>query len=134
MRKAIKNLLCHQPFKALMFAVATGSVAIALSHVTDRTEKETVQAYEYTRIVPECDDREVYLKVMAAALQLQEPYSNWTLRGSTGEITEIERGICSMVLLFVTGHSEGLMTKVNITYTTDSGVSITDINAIEPPW
>lgn len=112
---------------------AMTSVSLPSWHVTDRAEKKEDQTTEYTSIVPECDDRDVYLQVMAAARQLPVPYSNWTLRGSTGKKIEIERGICSMVLLFVTGHPGGLMTKVNITYKADGEVSITDINAIKTP-
>jgi hypothetical protein len=101
--------------------------------VVDRTEHKVNQIVEYTKSVPECEDRDVYLQVMAAARRLPEPYSEWTLRGSTGKIIEIERGLCSMELLFVTGRSDGLMTEVNITYNTDDEISIKDVNAIKIP-
>jgi peptidoglycan hydrolase-like protein with peptidoglycan-binding domain len=120
-------------YSSKMPGKAMSSSSMPLSQVTDNTEQKVGQSFENTRIVPECDDRDVYLQVMAAARQLPEPYSNWTLRGSTGDKIEIERGICSMELLFVTGHPEGLMTRVNITYTTDGDVSITNINAIKTP-
>ncbi len=115
-----------------------GLVISIQSYRVDRSEaRETTsqidQVIELTRNVPGCEDRDVYLQVMAAARQLPNPYSQWTLRGSTGNIIGIERGACSMVLLFVTGHPQGLMTEVNVTYTTDGEVAIKSINAIKTP-
>ncbi|MEL7312230.1 MAG: hypothetical protein AAFN07_12005 [Pseudomonadota bacterium] len=108
------------------------------SYRIDRSEaRETTsqidQIIESTRFVPDCEDRDVYLQVMAAARQLPDPYSQWTLRGSTGNKINIERGTCSMVLLFVTGHPRGLMTEVNVTYVTAGEVAIRSVNAIKTP-
>ena len=108
------------------------------SYRVDRSEaRETTsqidQVIESTRIIPDCEDRDVYLQVMAAARQLPDPYSQWILNGSTGKQIEIKRGACSMVLLFVTGRSDGRMTEVNITYTTDGEIAIESINSIKTP-
>lgn len=108
------------------------------SYRVDRSEaRETTsqidKVIEFTRIIPDCEDRDVYLQVMAAARQLPDPYSKWTLRGSIGNTIGMGRGSCSMVLLFVTGHPQGRMTEVNVTYTTDGEVAIKSINAIKTP-
>ena len=97
----------------------------------DRTEERVDQILENTRIVPECEDSDVYLRVMHAIRQLGEPYSNWTLRGSSGFGT-IRRGECWMVVLFLDGEHVD-MVEVDITYSTVEGVEITGIQSIMMP-
>lgn len=70
----------------------------------------------------DCDDRQVYLAVMESARNLPEPFSGWTVRGSS-EIRAVNPGVCEMTVLFVTGDPSGKIEEVDVSYKTDVPIS-----------